>query len=245
MKITLALLVQRIFRALGFHLRRLDKGVSLDSSLEEQLRLAGPELNVIVEIGAADGRDTEIYVTRCASARVFAYEPLPESFAELKKRADNHPRITAINAAVSNTSGQAVFHVTSLADSSSLKAPKQSLGSYDKYLTEKSTISVDMVRLDEEMARFSIEKIDLLKMDAQGGELDIIDGFAEFLQRKAVRVVYSEVCFMRLYENAPLYHDIASRLEGFGYRLHALYNTVTDRDGRLAWGDAIFVPDNP
>lgn len=58
-----------------------------------------------------------------------------------------------------------------------------------------------------------------------------------------VKVIFSEVSFMRLYENAPLYHDIAVRLEVLGYRLHALYTMVSDRDGRLAWGDAIFVRD--
>lgn len=147
--------------------------MSLDSALEERLRLAGPDLYVIVEIGAADGRDAANYAVRCPSARIVGYEPLPENFAKLKARSKAQPRITAINAAVSDTDGQSTLHVTDLADSSSLKAPKHGLRGYDKYLSSASTITVDTVRLDTEMLRLGITNIDLLKMDAQGGELDI------------------------------------------------------------------------
>lgn len=165
---------------------------------------------------------------------------LPQSYAELKKRADQEPRTTAVNAAVSDHTGRATFHVASLAVSCSLKVPLTGLGDFEKYLVQKKkTVDVTLVRLDDEMQRLGI---DLLKMDAQGGELDIINGIATYMERKAVRVIFSEVCFTGLYDNAPLCQDIATRLESLGYRLHALYNIVSDKNGRLGWGDAISYP---
>lgn len=244
MKIYLYSLIQRIFRLFGLHVRRLSKGVEIDSSTSEQFRLAGNNVRVVIEVGAADGRDTAMYAERYPAARLVAYEPHPENFAKLALRASAEPRIIPVNAAVSQSAGAATFHITALPDASSLLKPRQVGGDYDKYLAEQSTVDVRTVTLDDECQRLNLDHIDLLKMDAQGGELDILRGAANLLQSKRIKVIYTEVNFVPLYDGSALYHDLAKLLEGFGYRLHNLYNLVSDRNGNLSWGDAIFVIDD-
>jgi FkbM family methyltransferase len=236
--------VQKKLGRIRLKLIRALTGKARDIALEEQLRLAGKDAKIIVEVGASDGRDCEVYAAKCERAHIYAYEPLPENFTKLEVRAHSQSRIHAINAAVSSKSGNTNFHITKLADASSLKTPKKNTGDYNQYLQETGLIPVRVVTLDEEMDRLNIQKIDLLKMDAQGSECDILQGFSQFLKRKAVAVIYTEVIFTPLYDSAPLYHDIATYLESLGYRLHSLYNYVTDNSGRLAWADAIFVPES-
>ena len=61
MRIFSVMLAQKLFGLFGLHVRRLEKGVKIDSAMEEQLRLAGNQVQCVFEIGAADGRDCVIY----------------------------------------------------------------------------------------------------------------------------------------------------------------------------------------
>jgi len=151
------------------------------------------------------------------------------------------PNVTAVNAAVSAAEGKAQFFHTQLDDASSLLKPVSTGSVYDKYMTSTETVTVNVVQLDKYLDQCGIGSIDILKMDAQGSELDILKGASGLLSRHGVNVIYTEVQFMRLYEKAALYHEIATFLAEFGYELHNLYGFVHNQKGELGWGDAIFV----
>jgi FkbM family methyltransferase len=236
--------VQKFFNALGFQLSRRAPGVQIDSALEEQLRLLGKDAKTIFEVGAADGRDSAIYAARCAGAAIYAFEPLPASFTKLQAIAKLESRIKAVNAAVSDKSGTAKFHVTALDDASSLLPPAKTGSTFDKYMSAVDEIEVDTITLDGFCEIHKISQIDLLKMDAQGAELKILHGSSRLLTERAIKVIYSEVDFMEIYKDCGKYHEIASYLYDFGYVLHNLYGLVSNQNGRLAWGDAIFVRDD-
>jgi FkbM family methyltransferase len=241
MKILVLEKIQKLFNVFGFQLRRLDAGVHLDSALEEQLRLAGPNIGCIIEIGAADGRDSRIYAERCRDAVVHAIEPLPSSFAKLSAQAADEPRLHAYQLAVSDSIGTADFHVAVNADSSSLLPPHKTGGVFDKYIETAETIQILTTTLPDFCAEHGISHIDLLKIDAQGVELDILRGAEAMLRNGSISVLYCEVQFERLYEDSCLYHHLASFLEEVGYVLHSLYDFSYDKSGRMVWADAIFV----
>lgn len=240
MKIFIVMLVQKIFGLFGLHVRKLSKEVNLDNAFEEQLRLVDDEIRCIIEVGAADGRDTLSYAQRNPNSKVYAYEPLPESFGKLKDKQSSVDNIIAVNNAVSDKSGTANFHVTALEDASSLLEPKKTGSTFDKYTEPTSNIDVRVTTLDEECVKRNIGTIDILKMDAQGAELRILKGTRQLLEKKSIDVIYSEVNFMEIYEGCCLYHQVASFLEEYGYHLHSLYDLKHNQQGQLAWGDAIF-----
>jgi FkbM family methyltransferase len=57
---------------------------------------------------------------------------------------------------------------------------------------------------------------DFLSLDTQGSEADILDGARRTIDENTVAIV-SEVEFQELYEGQPLFHDVAARLEEFGF----------------------------
>lgn len=240
-KIHFARRLQEQAAKMGYQIRRLERGVHLDQALEEQLRLVGDNAKAIFEVGAADGRDSVTYATRCPNATVYAYEPLQATFKKLALAASGHPRIVAIEAAVASRAGSAEFHVTALPQASSLYAPIATGSTFDKYMEPRGSVQVPTVTLDGECSRLGVNQIDLLKMDAQGAELEILRGAETTLAARKVRVIYSEVNFMRLYDGACLYHEVASFLDGMGYDLHNFYDLHHNQFGRLGWADAIFV----
>ncbi|RWO82894.1 MAG: FkbM family methyltransferase [Mesorhizobium sp.] len=242
MRVSLAFAVQRIFGMFGYHLRKLERGVRIDDPFEEQLRLAG-DVASIFEVGAADGRDTRTYADRCPKAIVHAFEPLPENFAKLRAVAESESRIVPVNAAVSSEVGTASFHVAALPDASSLFSPRRTGSRFDKYMSESDVIEVNVTTISDYCRKNAVQSIDLLKMDAQGSELNILKGAEALLIKKRIRIIYSEVLFMKIYDGCCQFHEVTAYLDQFNYRLHAIYNQHHNESGRLAWADAIYLPD--
>jgi len=65
-----------------------------------------------------------------------------------------------------------------------------------------------------------INKIDAIKLDTQGSELDILKGFEKKI--KEVLIIESEVEFIELYKNQPLFSDLQKFLKKNNFILHKL-----------------------
>ena len=231
MKIRIATAIQRMFGLFGFQVRRIESGVKIEDVLEEQLGLRVTMSSVSFEVGAANGRDCLVYAARCPKATIHAYEPLPSNFEKLQACVRSERRIVPVAAAVAGMSGTASFHITSLDDASSLFKPQATGSTFDKYVEEKSVIDVPVVTLDEECTRLRIDRIDLLKMDAQGAELEILHGAVSLLDTKAIRVIYTEVNFMRIYDRGCVYHELASFLSDKGSTFTTIIKFTTSMEG--------------
>lgn len=233
--------IQSVAQRFGYQIRRLEPGTSLvDPYVEQQRLLSGP-VNTVFEVGAADGRDSERYATLFPGARVFAFEPMPQIYSALAERARRVPAIVPLNLALAATTGTARFHVANWQDASSLLAPKQTGSTFDQYQAQADEIEVRTSTLDEQCATHGVTRIDLLKMDAQGAELQILSGARELLARGAIGLIYTEVHFMESFEGSALFHEVCALLAGHGFALHNLYGLTHNQKGQLAWGDAIFV----
>ena len=88
-----------------------------------------------------------------------------------------------------------------------------------------------------------IDRIDILKMDIQGGEYEALKGLHKMLSQRKIDLIYSEVYFVEQYEGQPLFHDISLLLFQYGYQLQDIYNPIYG-NGCIAWADVIFVKIN-
>lgn len=200
-----------------------------------------PEDAVIVEAGSFNGSDSVKFVQTWLYAKVHAFEPVPEIFELLVKRAKKLPQITCYQYALSTTTGSACFitseeprkpNIPSMAGS--LRAPKEHL-KYSRTLFKKS-IMVDTITLDEWAQKNNITTIDLLWLDTQGTELDIIKASPNIL--KNIGCICLEVEFVEAYEGQALYAEIKDFLEQHGFELVA---RNFDEQPHHWFGDAIFV----
>jgi FkbM family methyltransferase len=233
--------MRSVVRKMGYQISRLEPGVDANNATTEQQRLLGDNVSIIFEVGAADGRDCLDYAQRYSNATVHAFEPMPENYAKLAQKAQENPRIIAHQMALSDKAGTADFFVAEWDDASSLLKSENTGSTFDAYHKTKQCISVSVDTIDHICSKNSIDNIDLLKIDAQGAELKILIGAHDILSRIGVRVIYCEIQFLRLYQNAARFDEIWSLLSGYGYRLHNIYNLVYNHRGEICWGDAIFV----
>jgi FkbM family methyltransferase len=235
--------IQKTFNRFGLQIRKMDRGVSYVDPYVEQCRLLEKHsVEVIFEVGAADGRDCLRYAELFPNSQVHAFEPVPASFAKLQKQiATVENRIKIVNAALSDTPGTAEFNLAQWDDASSLLPANNTGSTFDEYNATREVIEVKTDTIDNYCQTAGIDRIDLLKMDAQGAELNVLKGADNMLRRFPIPLIYTEVSFLNIYEGSAPFDVLTTYLRDRGYQLHNFYGLATNQKGQLAWGDAIFI----
>jgi FkbM family methyltransferase len=201
----------------------------------------------IVDVGAQDLVSEEhMYapLQRAGATSVIGFEPLPDMGAT--RRID--PNVVMLNYFV-GSGGPATFHVTEFDPASSLLEPNSEfLSQFVSLPVMCRTVSTDEVqttRLDDVP---EVGECDYLKIDVQGGELDVLKGAQRLLEN--VIAVHCEVEFAPLYRGQPLFAEIDMRLRSIGFELIDLTNAGYNRyqalpgyagtGSRLLWAEAIY-----
>ena len=129
------------------------------------------EDDVVIDCGANYGDLTYKLANYIKPSNYIAIEPNPYDFKILKLNTNNES--TLINKALGNINGKLPFYIsTEEADSSIIKP---------KVFTEVCDVSV--VRLDKLIEELNINKIKLLKIEAEGYELEILEGLGRAIEK--------------------------------------------------------------
>ena len=201
---------------------------------------AGKQVHTIFDIGARYGQISIAYRKWFSNAKVFAFEPLEDSFTRLKKNTSHDPNIIVSNYAVSDHNGEELLFITKFNPTSSILDPVKTNTFLDALITTVDTASVKCTTIDDFAEKEGISEIDILKMDIQGAELKAIEGASGLLKKESIKMIYTEVLFMDMYKNQPFFHDISAALAGYGFQLYNIYNPWYVKN-RLAWADALFL----
>ena len=114
------------------------------------------------------------------------------------------------------------------------------------------SFEIDTITLDQFCQEECVNEIDFLQIDAQGADLDVLEGATNILSR-GIMAIQIEVEFSHLYIGQPLFADVDSFLRKNNFTLFDLsksYRTrsrspicSTVRAGQLLWGDAFYFRD--
>jgi hypothetical protein len=91
--------------------------------------------------------------------------------------------------------------------------------SFSAWSEVKQKVPVQTHRLDDLP---QVAAIDMLKIDVQGAELLVFKGAEEKLKRAVA--VHTEVCFLHLYKNQPLFGEVDLALRGLGLIPHHVHH---------------------
>jgi FkbM family methyltransferase len=175
-----------------------------------------PAKPIIVEAGAHIGTDTIAMSKLWRRGRIFAFEPIPAIFEQLKKNTVHCKNVRCIQKALSNTNGIANMFVSqgNINGSSSLFTPKEHL-LVDPKISFPSQVQVETITLDDWARSMQLPRIDFLWLDMQGAEPIALKSGVNIL--KTVRAIYTEVNLAELYEGIVLYRDFKAWLNEQGF----------------------------
>lgn len=210
----------------------------------------------IVDVGAAShGAGTEPYagLMQRGAARVIGFEP-------------DQAECTKVNAMYGNggniyfpyfigDGSAATYYETNVGQTGSLYRPNKpvlsAFANLEHYVQLQKTHAVQTTRLDDIA---EITDVDFIKIDVQGAELNVFKGARRALEQTVI--IQTEVEFVELYENQPLFADVDQFLRAQGFMFHSFlslsgrtFQPVVRRNEpfqhirQMLWSDALYVRD--
>jgi FkbM family methyltransferase len=195
---------------------------------------------IVFDVGAHVGDFAEAVLAHQPWARLHAFEPEPEAFAELHRRLGPFGDVALNNLALGSENGERELLVSRFREASSFFEPGRVLENrlYGIDFGVERRISVPVGTLDDYVRQKGIEWIDLLKLDVQGSELDVLQGAAASLDR--IEWIYTEAQFDELYVGAPRAQQLEAFLVKNRFERVRMTSERRDKDGSLIECDLIY-----
>ena len=194
---------------------------------------------VIFDVGANRGNKTAEFLQIFPSAGVHSFEPYKPLFDEIKNKFLHVQNVNLYNLGVSRRKGKIKFNVNKGVDTSSFLESKYTGLNSDAQVSTVEQLDLEVDTLDN-ITQGMASRINLLKLDIQGSELEALKGAEKLLLMKKIDVIFTESYFIQQYVGQPLFSEIVSFLLPFGYVIQDIYNPIYG-DGKLAWCDVIFI----
>ena len=150
-------------------------------------------INTFIDIGAHKGKYTDLFTNNFNIKNVYMFEPQLTLFKYIKKKYKSLKIINIFNYGISNKNEKKIFNINKHDLTSSIKKlnPKNSYLNYKsklfstnlKGMIERKTI-IKTIKLKSFFLRKNIKKVDLIKIDTEGHELEVLLG----LEKKIILV---------------------------------------------------------
>jgi FkbM family methyltransferase len=208
------------------------------ASTEHDCVIDGLALSTIVDIGANRGQFALCVRRLYPRAKIYSFEPLQKPAATYKKVFGKDERIRLFNCAIAPSVGSATMRVSRWDVSSSLLPFAQAQHDNFPFTEESRREEVSVTTLSKCIARESIERKSLLKLDVQGYELLALRGCEDLLSD--FDYVYVEGSFVELYVGQALATEVIEYLFSKGFKLICVANLTDGKSKRPIQADFLF-----
>jgi FkbM family methyltransferase len=145
---------------------------------------------IVFDVGANEGDFTQMLLERC-DADVYCFEPNPETAARLRARLESNQNVQIRNVALGERGGSMLLYDQSGKSGTGLATAIGEVFS-DIFREETKTVEVPVTTLDDFVAKNSISRIDLLKIDTEGFEYPVLSGAQKTLESGIVEWIQFE-----------------------------------------------------
>jgi FkbM family methyltransferase len=205
-----------------------------------RLRQMGILPNTILDIGANRGMFTKTSHYVFPDAKIYAFEPLANCYAELKALKTSIPNLETYEVALSDHAGETVIHKSNYDYSSSLLVMGELHKDAFPHTTGVITESIRMENLDGILGEKELQRPMLMKIDVQGYEKFVLDGAVQTLNR--CDVIICEMSVLALYKDQALFHDIYIQLIGAGFKYAGnIGELVNPKTSAILQVDGLFI----
>ena len=145
---------------------------------------------VFFDVGANLGGYIDLVSDNLKIKELHIFEPSKKCVDFLKSKYDRK-NFNIINKAVSNSERASFFYENEILSQSSLHKNKNA---YNKNYNNNNKYKINCITLDNYCKKFSKKfKIDLLKIDAEGEDLNILKGSEKLLKKKKIKTIKIEL----------------------------------------------------
>jgi FkbM family methyltransferase len=151
--------------------------------------LIGSKIDMVFDVGANSGCTALELRRHFPDARIHCFEPVPATYKLLAHTVAANPRISTHAIALGPKNGPATMQCF---DSSLLNSCAPNPPFNVRFPQTSTCIEVTMRRIDDYCGEHAIDRISLLKVDAEGFDLQILRGATQMLNDGRVDFVFAE-----------------------------------------------------
>jgi len=208
---------------LGIRISRPSHGINVFEDIADFL--PAMKVEVVFDIGANVGQSARRFLEEFPKSQIYCFEPVAESFHQLQ---DNlrHKNIHSFKLACSAVKGSGsmvlvgssdVFFLLNMAKTESVSSDSMS-----------NLEAVDVTTVDEFCADKRLPHINYLKIDTEGGDLDVLKGAKRMLHAQQIDIVQVEAGMNVRNKFHVSLEELKAFLEKSGYFLFGLYEQVRE-----------------
>jgi len=202
-----------------YRIIRAPRGYSVSFDLRDSVPALAPA--VIFDVGANVGQSAELFLRAYPAAKIYCFEPVAASFHALRETlAEKGGQVELHQLAMGAERGQARIATSGTGTCATMMTP--ATAGYQ----QSEEIRVDT--LDTFCSDAGITRIDYLKIDTEGNDLNVLRGAEHLLGDGGATVVEVEAGMHpenRLH--VPL-EDLKAHLQEYGYRCFGIYEPVAE-----------------
>lgn len=209
--------------------RHLPNGVDLFTDLENNF--PNKKYRIVLDIGANDGQSAKILSKRLSNPLIYSFEPDKVVFNQLVINTNKNVNIKPINLGIGN-------------ENTVLKLYKGKYSEWNSFvlnLNDNSDYSeIEVIKIDDFLKENDIDKVDLMKIDTEGFDLNVLKGSEIALAEGKIEFIYTECGFYQENKRNTSFWDIVQYLDNFGYILFSTYQ-IAKSGTYMVNGNALFV----
>ena len=165
-------------------------------------------INYIFDVGSHKGESIDYFIKLKGLQKIQSFEPQKDIFLFLQKKYEKNKKVNLNQIALSQNENYKDFYINDLSSTSTFsKLNKKSfwLKTKNRILNKKdsivSKIKIKSITIDKFIKQKKIKKIDLLKIDTEGHELEVLKGALKTIQKDKIKYILIELHFSKMYKN--------------------------------------------
>jgi FkbM family methyltransferase len=188
-------------------------GISVERDL--QRIHSGTRSPVLLDVGANVGQTALRFHQALPTAKIWCFEPIPDTFKTLRENTRHIPDIICVESAVGSNDGQVWMTTGALSEENKIVVDT-------KAGTDGQT-QVKVISIDSFLAATKISRVDLLKTDCEGFDLDALKGASSSLDSGMIESVLCEVTLNQKSFHSK-FHELDKFLRSKGFYFFAFYD---------------------
>jgi FkbM family methyltransferase len=233
-KIIIYNFIKKIFALVGLDIR-FKKSLNFDEIYKKYVK--NP---VIIDVGANEGQSIKRFDLIFNNCVIHSFEPIKKCFDQM---VENYPNKKFIknNYALGDKNTNKKFFINKHSYTSSFNRINKSYDQLHKKDKTKNNIKVKTITLDTYIDLNKIKKIDILKIDTQGYELNVLKGAKNSLKKNIFHFVEVEIILCDYYEKKINLHQIDRIMCENNFDLFNLQEFTYNKDSQIKWFDLLYI----
>jgi FkbM family methyltransferase len=197
--------------------RYLPVGSDLFVDIYEKIKY--PSVDVLFDVGANIGQTRSWFRSQESEAFIYCFEPVKTSFRKLKQSSSVDNNCILENFALGEEHGEKTIRLYN-EDMSSLNTLRENGMNREADAIEEC---IKVETIDRYCRLHAISKVDLLKIDTEGYEIQVLKGAEQMMKTGAIPLIFCETGFQSFNQCNTFFPDLTSYLEKRDYYFFGLY----------------------